>query len=126
VWLAALLLLGLLSLGARLDPSVEGLRPWLALSSLAVLGVGLGACVGARRASGPGTSPRLLWDTGLGLIVAAGLKGALLDAPAMTNGGAAVGVAVLVTGLSLLAVAVLAPRPAGGVGARPNAVGEDA
>ncbi|MEF2279005.1 hypothetical protein V3W47_11915 [Deinococcus sp. YIM 134068] len=110
LWLAALLLVGLLSLGARLDPAAEVGWPWLTLSSLAVLGVGLGACVGARRTGEP---PRLLWDTGLGLIVAAGLKGVLLDAPEVPNTGAAVGVAVLVTGLSLLAVAILAPRPPG-------------
>ncbi|WP_216328263.1 hypothetical protein [Deinococcus aestuarii] len=121
LWLAALLLVGLLSLGAGLDPSVEGLRPWLALSSLAVLGVGLWACVGAHRAARQGTDggPRPLWDTGLALVVAGGVKGALLDAPTMDNSGAAVGVAVLVTGLSLLAVAILAPRPpaaGGGVG----------
>ncbi|WP_102125297.1 hypothetical protein [Deinococcus planocerae] len=121
LWLAALLLVGLLSLGAWLDPSVEGLRPWLALSSLAVLGVGLWACVGAHRTARQGTNggPRPLWDTGLALVVAGGVKGALLDAPTMDNPGAAVGVAVLVTGLSLLAVAILAPRPpaaGGGVG----------
>ncbi|BDP40610.1 hypothetical protein DAETH_05790 [Deinococcus aetherius] len=116
LWLAALLLVGLLSLGARLDPSVEALRPWLAISSLAVLGVGLWACVGTHRAARQGTDEeaRPLWDTGLTLVVAGGLKGALLDAPAMENPGAGVGVAVLVTGLSLLAVAILAPRPGGG------------
>ncbi len=110
LWLGGWTLLVPLALGVRLSPQVADLQPWLVGSSLALLAVGLEAAVRAHRAGGTGA--RALWTTGLALIAGAGVKGALLDADAFPNASAGLGIAVLVTGLSLLAVAILAPRPA--------------
>lgn len=77
------------------------------LASLMGLTAGLYTSMTARRAA----DPRTHWTVGLGLMLAAGLKATTLDAVTYSNYSAAAGLAVLVTGLSLLLLAVLAPRP---------------
>lgn len=77
------------------------------LASLLGLAAGLYTSMTARRAA----DPRTHWTVGLGLMLAAGAKATSLDAVAYSNYSAAAGLAVLVTGLSLLLLAVLAPRP---------------
>ncbi|WP_309570221.1 hypothetical protein [Deinococcus sp.] len=111
-WGAGLLTLTLLASGSRLSGSDVGQRPWLVLASGSALLVGLHACVQAHRAAGSG-SARAWWNAGLIVIILAGLKGALLDAWSWPNPPAALGLSVLIMGLSLLAVAILAPRPGG-------------
>lgn len=83
---------------------------WLLAGSAAALLVGVATCVQAARqqASAPA---RTRWTAGLLIIGAAGIKAASVDALGFTNGRAVTGLAVLVTGLSLLLIAVLAPRP---------------
>ncbi|GGO35541.1 hypothetical protein [Deinococcus humi] len=110
LWLGGWALLVPLALGVWLSPQAAGFQPWLVASSLALLAVGLEAAVRAHRSGGTGA--RALWTAGLALIAGAGVKGALLDAASFPNASAGLGIAVLVTGLSLLAVAILAPRPA--------------
>ncbi|WP_192930842.1 hypothetical protein [Deinococcus sp. AJ005] len=111
LWLGGWTLLVPLALGVRFSPQTADLRPWLIASSLALLAVGLVTAVQAHRA-GATSWARTLWTAGLVLIAGAGIKGAVLDAPYFPNASAGLGIAVLVTGLSLLAVAILAPRPA--------------
>lgn len=110
LWLGGWTLLVPLAVGVRLSAQAADLRPWLVASSLALLAVGLAAAIRAHRAGGAGA--RASWAAGLALIAGAGVKGALLDAAFFPNASAGLGVAVLVTGLSVLAVAILAPRPA--------------
>lgn len=87
---------------------------WLLAGSVAALLVGVSACVrAARQDNDHDGQARARWTAGLWLVVAAGLKGATLDALGFSNPRAVAGLAVLVTGLSLLLLAVLAPRPAG-------------
>ncbi|WP_415831341.1 hypothetical protein, partial [Deinococcus frigens] len=119
LWLGAWALLVPLALGVRFSVLKADLKPWLVASSLALLLVGLVAAVRAHRAGNTGGAggtgapwARALWTAGLALIAGAGVKGALLDAAYFPNSAAGLGIAVLVTGLSLLAVAILAPRPA--------------
>ncbi|CAM4180024.1 hypothetical protein [Deinococcus marmoris] len=111
LWLGGWTLLVPLALGVRFSPQTADLRPWLIASSLALLAVGLITAVQAHRAGGAAWA-RTLWTAGLVMIAGAGIKGAVLDAPYFPNSSAGLGIAVLVTGLSLLAVAILAPRPA--------------
>ncbi|THF86461.1 hypothetical protein E7T09_10055 [Deinococcus sp. KSM4-11] len=108
-WGAGLLALTLLTIGDRLGGAGATLRPWLVLSSLSALLVGLHACLQAHRAGGG--AARRWWNAGLTVIVLAGIKSAGLDVWRWPNPPAALGIAVLVTGLSLLTVAILAPRP---------------
>ncbi|KQR15734.1 hypothetical protein [Deinococcus sp. Leaf326] len=107
LWLAGWL--ALLPLVALLWPGQDA-GPWLTLSSLALLGTGLAACLRARAGHHP--EARALWTAGLGLMAAAGVKAAVFDALSYSRPGVAAGLAVLVSGLSLLLVAVFAPRPA--------------
>ncbi len=109
VWLAGWLTVVPLAWGVRLGTQAADLGPWLVGSSAAALAAGLGACLRAQREAAAHARP--LWTVGLAIIVAAGLKGAWLDAGFFANSAAGLGIAVLVTGLSLLAVAILAPRP---------------
>lgn len=107
LWLAALVAPPLLGLGL-LIPQTDGL--WYSLASLSMLLVGLRACVLAfREAAWPDARAR--WTAGVLVMIAAGLKGATLDALVYRTPGVAAGLAVLVSGLSLLLLALLAPRP---------------
>ncbi|MDV6374398.1 hypothetical protein [Deinococcus arenicola] len=110
LWLGGWALLLPLALGTRFSPQAADLRPWLIASSVALLAVGLVTAVQAHRAGGAAWA-RALWTAGLGLIAGAGIKGAFLDASSFPKSSAGLGVAVLLSGLSLLAVAILAPRP---------------
>lgn len=107
LWLAALVAPPILGL-SLLIPALGGL--WYSLASLTMLLVGLQTCVVAHR---QGTLPdaRARWTAGLAVVIAASLKGAMLDALVYRSPGVAAGLAVLVSGLSLLLLAVLAPRP---------------
>ncbi|CAM3431663.1 DUF2339 domain-containing protein [Deinococcus saxicola] len=119
LWLGGWALLVPLALGIRFSPQAADLRLWLIVSSLALLAVGLVTAVQAHRAGGAAWA-RALWTAGLALIAGAGIKGATLDAPYFPNSSAGLGIAVLVTGLSLLAVAILAPRPVAPITAPPE------
>ncbi|UBV44698.1 hypothetical protein LAJ19_16180 (plasmid) [Deinococcus taeanensis] len=95
-----------LALAARLD------GPLATLGSLGALGTGVLVALGAWRWGGVGRGgARPLWDMGVGIGAAAGAKAAVLDAALYGNARAASGLAVLVTGLALLLLAVRAPRP---------------
>ncbi|WP_167757778.1 hypothetical protein [Deinococcus fonticola] len=83
---------------------------WLLAGSTAAMLMGISACVRAARLDGD-LDARAHWTAGLWLVSLAGLKGATLDALNFSNPRAVAGLAVLVTGLSLLLLAVLAPRP---------------
>ena len=114
-WLSALGSLTLLTVGLRLsgEAYVSGtswpLGLWLVAGSLLALAAGLYGCVQAQQRP---TEARAVWSSGLGVILATGFKAALLDASLFGNPAAGAGAAVLATGLSLLAVAIKAPRPA--------------
>ena len=115
-WLATLSVLTLLTLGLRLSGGTLSngaswpLGLWLVAGSLAALAAGLHACWSAQSQTLP--NARAVWASGLGVMLSAGVKAALVDAAFFGNPAAGVGVAVLATGLSLLAVAILFPRPA--------------
>lgn len=83
---------------------------WLLAGSSAAMLMGVSACVRAARLDGD-MDARARWTAGLWLVSLAGLKGATLDAWGFSNPRAVAGLAILVTGLSLLLLAVLAPRP---------------
>ncbi|WP_165795264.1 hypothetical protein [Deinococcus koreensis] len=107
LWLAALVAPPILGL-SLFSPTAGG--SWYSLASLAMLLVGLQTCVQAfREAHSPDARAR--WTAGVVVMIAAGLKGATLDALVYRTPGVAAGLAVLVSGLSLLLLAVLAPRP---------------
>lgn len=92
--------------------------PLATLGSLAALATGVLVALGAWRWGGVGRGgARPLWDMGVGIGAVAGGKAAVLDAALYANSRAASGLAVLVTGLALLLLAVRAPRPGPGEGA---------
>ena len=107
LWFAAFLGAAVTA-GAFLWPL--SLRWWLLAGSAAVLLLGVSACGRAARSAGD-PDARDRWTVGLGLVIAAGLKGALLDAAFFPAPAVVMGLAVLVTGLGLLLLAILAPRP---------------
>lgn len=108
LWLAALLNLATFTLGLRISgDSSSGSAGWLTLGSVLALALGFETCRHASQAS-----DRRSWSVGLSLMIAAGLKSVLIDAIFFGNVAAAIGIAVLISGLSLLAVAIVAPRPA--------------
>ncbi|ALW88178.1 hypothetical protein [Deinococcus actinosclerus] len=103
-----------------LFPASAGLRldgPLGTLGSLGALITGVLVALGAWRWGGVGRGgARPLWDMGVGVGAAAGVKAALLDARLYELPRVATGLAVLVTGLALLLLAVRAPRPDAGEG----------
>lgn len=91
--------------------------PLATLGSLGALTTGVLVALGAWRWGGVGRGgARPLWDMGVGIGAVAGGKAAVLDAALYANSRAASGLAVLVTGLALLLLAVRAPRPGPGEG----------
>ncbi|UQN06487.1 hypothetical protein [Deinococcus sp. QL22] len=92
--------------------------PLLTLGSLAALATGVLVALGAWRWGGLGRGgARALWDCGVGIGAAAGVKAVTVDASLYSNPRAASGLAILVTGLALLLLAVRAPRPGPSEGA---------
>ena len=90
--------------------SSQAIGGWLLTGSGAVMAVGISACARAARPGGDADA-RDRWTMGLSLVIAAGLKGAGLDAATFSQPAVVLGLVALVTGLSLLLLAVLAPRP---------------
>ncbi|GGR89351.1 hypothetical protein [Deinococcus sedimenti] len=123
IWRAPLIAGGLalavstlwLALAPRLAVMLDG--PLGTLGSVGALITGVLVALGAWRWGGVGRGgARPLWDMGVGIGAAAGVKAALLDAPLYDLPRVASGLAVLVTGLALLLLAVRAPRPDATVG----------
>lgn len=123
IWRAPLIAGGLalaistlwLTLSPRLAVMLDG--PLGTLGSVGALITGVLVALGAWRWGGVGRGgARPLWDMGVGIGAAAGVKAALLDARLYDLPHVATGLAVLVTGLALLLLAVRAPRPDGTVG----------
>lgn len=117
--IAAGLALASLTLWAWLPPALTNRLdgPLATLGSLGALGTGVLVALGAWRWGGVGRGgARPLWDMGVGIGAVAGVKAAALDAALYANPRAASGLAVLVTGLALLLLAVRAPRPGPGEG----------
>lgn len=103
-------------LPSALARQVDG--PLATLGSLGALATGVLVALGAWRWGGVGRGgARPLWDMGVGIGAVAGGKAAVLDAALYANSRAASGLAVLMTGLALLLLAVRAPRPGPGEGA---------
>ncbi|MFC4640238.1 hypothetical protein [Deinococcus hohokamensis] len=112
--IAAGLALAVSSLWLWVPPALADVLdgPLASLGSLGALVTGMLVALGAWRWGGVGRGgARSLWDMGVGIGAAAGLKGAALDARLYDIPRAASGLAVLVTGLALLLLAVRAPRP---------------
>ncbi|WP_027462173.1 hypothetical protein [Deinococcus ficus] len=102
-------------LPSALSRQLDG--PLATLGSLGALATGVLVALGAWRWGGVGRGgARPLWDMGVGIGAVAGGKAAVLDAALYANSRAASGLAVLVTGLALLLLAVRAPRPGPGEG----------
>lgn len=107
-WWFGLFLALAVSAGVLVWPAAQAW--WLLAGSVAAMLLGISACVRAARLDGD-MDARARWIAGLWLVSLAGLKGATLDALNFSNPLAVAGLAILVTGLSLLLLAVLAPRP---------------
>lgn len=91
------------------------------LASLLLLGLGLSVSMSAHTLAN-----RSRWSVGLGLVLAAGGKAVMLDSLFYSNVAVAGGLAILVTGVGLLMLAVVAPRPAAEISAAPFAKSEEA